>query len=493
MSKWQSENCAEGIELMETLLKVLSEDEKAQIHERTLKVLSETGVRVDTEKGRKYLQDAGAEVDENTKIVKFPRALVEEALRLAPRGFTLGARRPGWDLKMNSGECALIADGEGIAVIDRKTGEHRPSTFKDWLEATLLMDALDQVGVYWDMVQPGDQEESAYEEVGYWRSIFSSFSKHVQDSSTRAEDSPWLLEILQAVFGDKETIRKTHPFSFLLCPQSPLVIEGQYTDAYLELVGWDIPVAAMPMPLMGGTGPGSVIATTILCNCEVLAMLCLTQAADPGTPFICAPTAAIMNPRTGSYSAGAIENGLLSSAGIEMARYYGLPVEGSGGGTDAFVPGIQTSYERSMNFLLPMLSWPDLMVGAGLMGGSMISSLEQLVIDAEVFRMAKQAHRGILASDETWLDDVIQRVGPGGNFLDQKSTALNMRSGEWLISELGVHSSQQGWEDAGKKDILEQAREKVEHLLATHKPLPLGDDVEAELERICKRAQESAG
>jgi trimethylamine--corrinoid protein Co-methyltransferase len=478
---------------LETLLKVLAEDEKAQIHERTLKILAETGVQINTEKGRKYLKDAGAEVDENTKIVKFPRAMVEESLRLAPKDFTLGARRPGWDLKMNSGDCALIVDGEGISVIDRLTGEHRPTTSKDCLEATRLIDALDEVGVFWDMAERGDQEESIPETVRYWGHIFSNFSKHVQDSSPSAEYSPWLLEILQAVFGDQETIRKTHPFSFLVCPQSPLIIEEQHTDAYLELIGWDIPIAVMPMPLMGGTGPGSMISMVILCNCEVLAMLCLTQAADPGTPFICAPVSAAMNPRTGLYSAGAIENGLLSSANIEMAKYYGLPVEGSGGGTDAFAPGIQTSYERSMNFLLPMLSWPDLIVGAGLMGGSMILSLEQLVIDAEVFRMAKHAHQGISTRDEMWLDDVIQRVGPGGNFLGEKSTAVSMRSGEWLIPKLGVHITQNAWENSGKKDILDEAREKVDQVLKTHKPLPLEDEVQKELDMIYQKAQEQAG
>ena len=99
---------------METLLRVLSEDEKTQVHERSLKILAETGVKVYTAKGRQYLKDAGAEVDENSKIVKFPRAMVEESLRLAPKDFTLGARRPGWDLSMNAGECTLIADGEGI-------------------------------------------------------------------------------------------------------------------------------------------------------------------------------------------------------------------------------------------------------------------------------------------------------------------------------------------------------------------------------------------
>ena len=478
---------------METMLKVLAEDEEAQIHERTLKILAETGVQVNTQKGRQFLKDAGAEVDPNNNIVRFPRAMVEGALELAPKEFTLGARRPGWDLKMNRGACALIVDGEGISVIDRTTGQHRPSTLKDSLEATRLIDAIDEVGVFWDMAERSDQGESIPETVRYWGHIFNNFSKHVQDASPSAEHSTWLLEILQAVFGDKETIRNTHPFSFLVCPQSPLIIEGQHTDAYLKLIGWDIPIAVMPMPLMGGTGPGSMISMIILCNCEVLAMLCLVQAAGPGTPFISAPVPACMNPRTGLYSAGAIENGLLSSASIEMARYYGLPVEGSGGGTDAYAPGIQTSYERAMNFLLPMLSWPDLIVGAGLMGGSMVLSLEQLVIDAEVFRMAKQAHRGISSCDETWLDDVIQRVGPGGNFLGEKSTVVNMRAGEWLIPSLGYHNTWEGWKTSGKTNILDEAREKVDQILKTHKPLPLADEIQDELNSIYKKAQEFTG
>ncbi|MBT3190113.1 MAG: hypothetical protein HN736_08495 [Anaerolineae bacterium] len=470
-------------------MQVLSQDEKDGIHERTLKILAETGVQVKTAKGRKYLKDAGADVDENTQIVCFPRDLVEESLRLVPKKFSLGARRPGWDLPMNAGDCTLMPDGEGISIVDRKTGEHRPTTYKDWLESTRLSDAMDEIGVYWAMAEPGEMGESVSDSICHWRKMFSNFSKHIQDSSATAEESRWLLEVLQVIFGDKETIRKKHPYSFLVCPQSPLIIEEQHTDAYLELVGWDIPIAVMPMPLMGGTGPGNMLSMTILGNCEVLSMLCLVQAASPDTPFIYAPALAVMNPRTGMLSSGAIENGLLSSAAVEMARYYELPVEGSGGGTDTHAPGIQSTYERSLNVMLPMLSWPDLMVGAGLLGGSMILSLEQLVIDAEMFRMNKQAHRGINADGNSWLDDVIQHVGPGGHFLGEKTTAANMRSGEWLLPNIGVHQPRQAWENAGKKDILEEAREKVDHLLVTHNPLPLGEEVEKELDKIEERAK----
>ena len=478
---------------METYLRVLSDADRDHVHESTIKILAETGVKVESDPGRDYLKKAGAEVNETTKIARIPRKMLEESLAAAPKKFSLGARRPDWDLGMNEGECYLMPDGEGITIIDHRTRKQRPATFSDWLDATRISDALDEIGVYWSMVEQGDKRGTLADSVHYWNSIFQNFSKHVQDSSPDARSSPWLLEILQVVFGDKDTIRNTHPFSFLVCPQSPLMIDAQHTDAYLAMQGWNIPLAIMPMPLMGGTGPGNMISMTIQGNCDVLAMLCLAQALEPGTPIIYAPALAVMNPRSGMYSAGAIESGLLSSAAIEMGKYYQLPVEGSGGGTDAFNPGIQASYERAMSLLLGMLSWPDLMIGCGLLGGSMVMSLEQLVIDAELFRMAKQAHRGILTNEEKWLDEVIQRVGPGGNFLGEKSTVMNVHSGEWLIPRLGVHDTQQAWEKSGQKDILDDAREKVDQILKTHKPLPLDDDIEKELDKISKKAQEETG
>jgi trimethylamine--corrinoid protein Co-methyltransferase len=473
---------------MRTLLQVLSEDERAQVHERTLNILSRTGVRVDTAHGRQILQDADAEVDENTCIVRFPRTLVEESLRLAPRHFTLGARRPGWDLHMNGGDCTLLIDGEAMFALDRETGERRLATSRDWLEATLLIDALDEVGVYWSMVEASDRGDTLADLVTYWRDLFRNFSKHVQDATSSPEQAPWLLEVLQVVFGDKESIRRQHPLSFLLCPLSPLVIEEPYTDAYLALLGWDIPVAVMPMPLMGATAPGSLISTTVVGNCEVLAMLCLIQAAAPGTPFIYAPVLAVIDPRSGRYSGGAIEGGLLAAAVTEMGRYYGLPVEASGLGTDHHVPGLQPSYERALNGMLPILSWPDILVGPGLLGGSMILSLEQLLIDVEIFKMCKQAHRGIITNEDKWLEDVIDHIGPGGNFLSEYSTVDGIHDGEWYVSKFGLHDTFEAWEAAGRPTLLDEAREQVDQLLATHQPLPLDEDAERELDRIQKRA-----
>jgi trimethylamine--corrinoid protein Co-methyltransferase len=173
-----------------------------------------------------------------------------------------------------------------------------------------------------------------------------------------------------------------------------------------------------------------------------------------------------------------------------MARYYGLPVEASGLGTDHHVPSIQAGYERGMGGFLPVLSWPDILVGSGLLGGSMILSQEQLLIDVEMFRMYKQAHRGIVTDEEKWLDDVIEQVGPGGNFLGQRSTRAGMRSGEWYIGKLGIHEAYETWEAAGKPTLREEVNERIDHILATHRPLPLGEDVEKELANIQSKAND---
>ena len=203
---------------MKTTIQVLSEEERDKVHECTLDVLENTGVRVETEHGRRILSEAGAHVNNNTNIVCFPKSLVEESIKIAPEKFSLGARRPGSDLHMNNGDCVLCPDGNGTMVMDSETGERRPSTYKDWKNATRLFDALDDIGMYWCSVDASDSDGSY---VDYAIDVFENFSKHVQDATGSPEESKWLLEILQVIFGSREDIRRKHPMSYILCPQSP--------------------------------------------------------------------------------------------------------------------------------------------------------------------------------------------------------------------------------------------------------------------------------
>jgi len=63
------------------------------------------------------------------------------------------------------------------------------------------------------------------------------------------------------------------------------------------------------------------------------------------------------------------------------------------------------------------LAWPDIVVGPGLLDGSMVSCLEKLLIDTEAFRFARQGYRGVVTDEEKWLTDAIKEVEPGAREL----------------------------------------------------------------------------
>jgi trimethylamine--corrinoid protein Co-methyltransferase len=472
---------------MATILQVLTADDCAQVHEKTLQLLARTGVRVDSLRAQKILQEAGAFLAGPDNVLLLPSELVESSLEKARCNFTLGGRRAGWSLSMGSRQCALVADGGALYTLDTGNGKRRPATFDDWRLATRLIDAIDDFGCYWSAVV-GMFGPRPVDLARYWVDIFRNFSKHVQESTSTPEETRWLKEILQVVFGPQEEIRRLHPVSFLICPSSPLIIEAGYTDAYLETVGLNIPAAIMPMPLLGTSGPGTLISNLVLANCEVLAMVCLIQSAQPGTPIIYAPTPAISNPHSGRYGGGEVEHALLGAAVTELARYYNLPVEASASGSDQHVPSIQAGYERALNFILPVLSQPDLLVAPGLLGGAMIFSPEQLIVDLEILRRCKRLSRGIDTAPDEWLDDVISGVRPGGNFLTQRSTRTALRAGELYVSNLGCHEPYEHWEAQDRPDILAGARDQYQRIINTHQPLPFDDEVEKELGILLKSA-----
>ena len=474
---------------MRARLEILTADERAQVHERTLGVLARTGMRCDSPEGRRILASAGAHVDETSGTVRFPAELVERCLALCPGGFTLGGRRPGWSFALCEGGQTLLADGGATAVFDRAAGVRRRPTHDDWLAATRLLDALDDVGLYWCPTgYPGDFGGAAGF-VRYFAGVFATFSKHVQDSFGRPELAPWLGEVLEAVFGDRARVRDLRPLSFLITPASPLTIERGHTEAWLALRDYGLPVAVMPMPLQGATAPGSRLATLLTANCETLGTLCLVQAAAPGTPVIYAPVVATMDPRSGLYAAGAVEHAVLCATATEMARFYGLPAESSGFCTQTWEPDLQTAWEKANSGLLATLSDPDILVGPGLLGGATVLSLEQLVLDVEEWRLARRAQTGIPVRDELWLDDVLEQVGAGGSFLGERSTRAGVRDGEeWLPSDFGVSGGHDAWRAAGAPATLDYASARVAEVLGGWRGIPYDDDVAAELAAIAARA-----
>jgi len=87
-------------------------------------------------------------------------------------------------------------------------------------------------------------------------------------------------------------------------------------------------------------------------------------------------------------------------------------------------------------------------------------------------------------SDETLALDLIDELGPDGNYLDTEHTMEHFRE-RWYPT---VFERDQ-WQAKGAKTLEQRAVERVEEILAEHKPEPLPEDVAQAVHAVVERAE----
>jgi trimethylamine--corrinoid protein Co-methyltransferase len=159
-------------------------------------------------------------------------------------------------------------------------------------------------------------------------------------------------------------------------------------------------------------------------------------------------------------------------------------------GTDAHAPGDQSVMERLMTLLLPALAGVDL-VNLTTLSTKMSFSLEQVILDETVLSLVERCLQGIAVGETTLALNLIQAVGPGGTYITTSHTLDYFRD-ELLVPDLVSRGSRAAWEAAGAPDMRTRARERVQHLLDRHQPVPLPDGIAARLAEIVREAPTSA-
>ncbi|NIR87472.1 [trimethylamine--corrinoid protein] Co-methyltransferase, partial [Candidatus Bathyarchaeota archaeon] len=273
------------------------------------------------------------------------------------------------------------------------------------------------------------------------------------------------------------------------CTESPLKLEGRYVEVALKLAKLGFPCTVESMPLGGATAPVTFAGCLVMTNAEILSGICTVQLAVPGTSMSVSYIMGNLDMKTGLWGQGP-EEGLLCAAAVEVARYYGFWVTVNGFNSASKMSGAQTSYEKALSTLLPVLAGADGVYGAGSLGGGMAASFEELVMDDEICRAVLKAVQGIEVNDETLAVDVISKVGPGGHFLAEKHTLKHFKD-VLFFSELTDRRSYDAWKKAGGKSMVKRAREKAEEILREHWPTPLEKDVQKEISEIISRAEKT--
>lgn len=455
-------------------LSLFDEAACAAVHAATLDVLGRGGVRFASRRALAILRDAGAEVDDESMVARLPRELVEQAVARAPREIVLGARDPARDVVLDGARTWLTVDGTGAATLDHRTGQRRPSTAADVAEATRVADSLDEIGFVWPPVSASDAEPRT-EVLETLALLLENTSKHVQYEVQRAEEVPFVMDMLAAACDDGRWDPRRPLLSVVYCPVSPLQHEHEMLDACLALAAQRVPMCIYSLGLSGATAPASLAGAVVQTNAEILSALVLFELAEPGLPVIYVADAGVLDMRSGVYACAGPEAILMNVALVAMGRSYDLPVMATGFTSDAKEYSVVAGFEGGSAALAAMLARPDAIVGAGLLDSAQMLYLPKLVLDAEIMRQCEAVQHGLTVDEEHLAADLICRIGPRGQYLAARETRRTLRSGEHYRPQAYGRESYDAWSEAGLSDV-QRAAASVDEILGRHvpKPLPAG-------------------
>lgn len=465
-------------------MRFLAPESVRLIHERTLQILETVGVTFHSRRALDILAEHGAWVDYETTVAKLPPDLVQRALSTVPEQFVLGGREAEYDLPLDGRHVYLSSDGCGVFRREAD-GTVRPSGKRDLADAARVVQALPNISATSAVVSAQDCPAETRVLHEFDACVRNSSKHHIVVSMKEDWEARSLIRMGEAIAGGSRELARRPVFSVIICTVSPLHQERFGMDLALTLAEAGIPVSFYPMPILGATAPVTVAGAAVVNNAELVSAAVVTQLAVPGAKVLHGggPTAMYMD--SGAYASNAPEAMMLRAIQGQMADYYGMPAWFGAGATTAKEPGLQSAYENALAMQTAYAAGADLTFGTGLLDGSRILALEQIVADDEVFGMVTRLLRGVEVSEETLATDLIVRMGFSGDYLFERHTRRHAR-GLWrpLLGESGSYDA---WAAAGRRSTMDKARDRVAEILSAE-PEPFPEELGRELEQIMAAA-----
>jgi len=453
--------------------RLLGDEHLERIHAASLEILRDPGIRVTTEDARALLLDAGCRASDGD-LVSIPAALVERAIASAPTTFTLFDRDGGPAIRLGAGEGTHFSPGvTALNYIDPGTGESRPFTFRDVADVARVADALPNMSFVTTpgVVRATDTVPQALVNQHEFLAMVTNTTKPLVVLIADGQALGDVFEMAAAVVGGAEELRQTPFVMPYLNPVSPLLFNPETLDKLLLAARWGIPVCLQSAPQVGATSPVTYAGAAALSNAESLAGLVLAQLAREGTPFVTGAVPMVVDMRTGNASSGGPLAMSLMIAAAELARRYGLPSLGIGGGGDAKLDDEQAFLESAFYAFGSTLGGVDLVFDVGNLEAGLAHSPTVMVVTDEIVGMLRRGLSGFEVDDETLALETVRAVGVGETYLGQAHTLRHFR--ELFTPTLLSIEDRRTWADLGSTTLRARARARIEEILRTHEVAPL--------------------
>jgi trimethylamine:corrinoid methyltransferase-like protein len=464
--------------------RVLSDDQIEEIFHSALEVLERVGTRVYGQEGLALLYDAGCWLSGD--LVRIPSWLVKNALNTTPNRIVVAGRDRNKRIYLEKDKIQFGTGSDCPSLIDPYTDEVRKYTFDDVYNAARITDALPHIDFHMSLGLTSGVLARTYDRHQFL-AMLSGTSKPLIITTVDKEGLVDQYRMACEALGGREEFARLPLFIVYIEPSSPLSNSVEAVEKILYAAEMGIPAIFTPGLMAGATAPATLAGTMVQCLAECLVGIVLAQLKRRGAPVIIGGVEAIIDVSTSIMSYGAPETVLLSAAMTDVTKWLRLPMFSTAGCSDSKVLDQQAAVESAMSVTMAALSGANLIHDVGYLESGLLGSFDMLVMSNEVIGMAKRLLSGVTVTPETLAVDVIERVGPGGQYLTQEHTRKHFRTELWLPTLID-RQMRRGWEASGKKTMADRVRAKVRDILEHHQPMPIPADVEARLKEIIAEA-----
>ena len=483
-------------------IRVLSGSQMEMIDDAALMILDRTGMIMRSAEAMDLLERFGCRVDRSNFLVRFPKELTRGVVVKMRQDYTRPDRPERMNVRFSHVRFRktrhqvhsdfTVSAGGFVPFIYDLDGNRRTANRHDVLCSINMVNHMQHIDL--TGLPVSDQTVPARHRPVVMAAELVRYTQKIGGIETfRKEDVPFLMEIARIVAGSDEEFRRSPILVGYAETRSPLCFDENMIDIFLTYLKLGVPQTVDCMPCGGTTAPVTTAGVLALGAAETIGAMTLAYALRDDAVVGLDITPSFADMTSGAYKYGGGDRCNLLMARIQLlSEYYGCPTGVHGGKTDSCFFNEQAGIEKASTMLVAVLAGA---VGVGTVGAienAVTFSPVQLVIDNEIAAYVRRAVRcPIEVSPETLAVEVIHKVGPGGNFLNEMHTAAHFRD-ELHLSPLFPAMA---WDSVQRRrnafDTAEKAAEIAREFWRPPDEPVLTDDRLRALDAVVRRSQAS--
>lgn len=483
---WNSCSTSNGLDYISVQCKVLSDSQCKRLYNAVLEVLERTGCEIFCPEAVELLKKAGCWTD--GLRVRIPSNLVERAIKTAPSRVVLADRNGKRRLFLEGNNTYFGPGPTNPYFFDLETGQRREVLKSDVYDVARLVEVLPNMDFAMSLACISDctPELADVHEV---HAMLQNTTKPIVTWGYDVDNVKTIISMCEAVAGGTEELQK-NPFVVVYAePTTPLRHSKEAVEILLYMSEKGLPQLYTPGVQGCATAPASMAGVLVVAAADNLAGLVINQLKREGAPYIAGGVTTNMDMKTMIHCYGSSpEFSLMHAAFTDFIHYLELPTWSTAGCGDSKILDEQAAIEYTLSIYSAAMSGANLVHDCGFLETGLSGSHEALVMADEIIEMVRNIVKGVPIDDESLAVDVIDKVGPGGNFLSEEHTFKNFKKEFWNPRDINRDIYRQ-WSDKGKTTYVERLRTRAKKMLEESQPEKLSEDVLQQLQELVDKAE----